>query len=349
MNSPDKTTFVAHINRAWPADSWRDANVVLGVSSGPDSVAMLHAMLALKAEAGGRGSLFVAHLNHALRGEAADADQEWLAALCRHWQVPLESGRVDPSTLTGSGGGGLEAAARSVRYQFLRDTAERLGARFVAVAHTGDDQVETVLHRIVRGTGLHGLAGMAVARPLSPGVTLIRPMLSVSRAEVLAYLRDMGQTWREDESNVDRQWTRNRLRHELLPLLRAEYNPGVDGALLRLAAHARDVQQLVRASAAELIERYVAIEWLPGGDAAGRASRVRIDSRQLAKVPPVLISEVCRAAWLQAGWPQQAMGLPHWQQVAELIQGLRTVPANLPGGFCARPADGHWVVIEQQS
>ena len=137
--------------------------------------------MALKKEASGSGTLYVAHLNHALRGSDADADEAWLKALCQRWNVPLELGRANVSEIAVQHGDGLEAAARTARYDFLRQTAERLGARFVATAHTSDDQVETVLHRLVRGTGLAGLAGIPITRPISPSVTLVRPLLDVRR------------------------------------------------------------------------------------------------------------------------------------------------------------------------
>lgn len=347
MNPPDEFSLPYCVERAWPSRSWRDANVVLAVSSGPDSVAMLHALLAVKRVCGGRGSLIVAHLNHALRGAAADCDQSWLVALCERLQIPLELGRADGATLTQSGQGGIEAGARKVRYQFLRETAERLGARYVAVAHTKDDQVETVLHRIVRGTGLHGIGGMAVARPLSQGVTLIRPLLAITRPEVMAYLREIGESWRDDESNADRRWTRNRLRHDLLPLLRAKYNAGVDDALLRLAEQAKEVQQFVMESADELVGQCVTVDRRPAWDVPEQADKVHIDCRPLADRPLALISEVCRAAWSQAGWPLQAMGFVHWRQLSDLVRWRRSDPLNLPGGVRASRAERDHLVMER--
>jgi tRNA(Ile)-lysidine synthase len=152
---------------AWSPATWRDSHVVLAVSAGPDSVAMLRAALAIKARAGGRGQLHVAHLNHALRGAESDADAAWLKALCTRLNVPLQIDKADVAEIAARQGDGLEAAARAARYDFLRRTAERLGARFVATAHTADDQAETVLHRTLRGTGLAGLRGIPRVRPLT--------------------------------------------------------------------------------------------------------------------------------------------------------------------------------------
>jgi tRNA(Ile)-lysidine synthase len=310
----------------WPEAEWRDVHVVLAVSGGADSVALLRAMFTAKERAGGQGRLYVAHLNHGLRPADAADDEAWLVDLCRRLGMPLEIGRVDVAALAADQGDGLEAAARSARYDFLRVTAERLGARFVAVAHTADDQVETVLHRLIRGTGLAGLAGMPRIRPLTSTVSLVRPILGVRRHDVLKFLAEVGQDFRTDASNSDARFTRNRLRHHLLPMLRSEFNAEVDAALFRLAQQADESQQLAAALAEELSRRAVKIS----------AAQVEIDCRQLAVEPPLLIREVCKLAWTAAGWPLQNMGFDQWQQLATLITTAATGGClNLPTGIRA--------------
>ena len=327
----------SRFDAAWPARSWCDLHVVLAVSAGPDSVAMLRAALALKNEAGGRGQLVVAHLNHGLRSSEADADEAWLKALCQRWNVPLELGKADVVEMAAQHGNGLETAARNARYDFLQRSAERLGARFVATAHTRDDQVETVLHRLVRGTGLAGLAGISSTRPLSPSVTLVRPLLDVRRRDVLEYLDAIGQDFRTDASNADPRFTRNRLRHELLPLLRGQYNVDVDTALLRLATQARDAQQLVAELAAGLAQQCVA--------RCQEADGIRIECRPLGGQSPLIIREVCKIAWSDVGWPLQAMGFDQWQQLADLVRGDGELPAlNLPGNIRARRDRRHLIL-----
>ncbi len=310
----------------WPPAEWRDVHVVLAVSGGADSVALLRAMLAAKERVGGQGRLYVAHLNHGIRTSVAAADEAWLVDLCRRQDVPLEIGRTDVPTLAADQGDGLEAAARTARYDFLREAADRLGARFVAVAHNADDQVETVLHRLIRGTGVAGLAGMPRNRPLSPTVSLVRPFLGIHRQDVLKYLADVGQDFRTDATNLDTRFTRNRLRHELLPLLRSEFNAEVDAALLRLAQQADETQQLIAARAEELSRRAVRIA----------SVQVEIDCRQLAAEPPLLIREVCKFAWTAAGWPLQNMGFDQWQQLAALVAtDAKSGSLNLPSGIRA--------------
>jgi tRNA(Ile)-lysidine synthase len=336
-------------NAAWPAPSWRDSHVVLAVSGGADSVAMLRAAVSLKNHTGGSGGLFVAHLNHGLRGPEADADEAWLRDLCQRLDVPLHSSKLDVAQFAARKGDGLEAAARAARYGFLQQVAERLGARFVALAHTADDQAETVLHRILRGTGLAGLAGMAAVRPLSPSVTLVRPLLAVRRRELLDYLASLNQDYRIDKSNANLQWTRNRLRHELLPMLREHYNSAVESALLRLATQASETQQLIAEMAAASVAECVTLEYgahLGAGEFRD-ATCIRLACPCLSRQPPIVVREVCKLAWSQARWPQQAMGHEQWQQLAVLVIGSADAPAiNLPGNVQAR-RDAELLILER--
>jgi tRNA(Ile)-lysidine synthase len=320
---------------SWPVREWCDTHVVLGVSGGADSVALLRAMAALKAVHGGRGKLYIAHLNHGLRGSAADADEAWLRSLCERLQLMLDVEKMDVSAIAAKQGDGWEAAARTARYDFLRTTAERIGGRIVATAHTANDQVETVLHRILRGTGIEGLAGMVIARPLTPGIALVRPMLTLTRGDVLEYLSAIGQDYRTDGTNEDTQWTRNRLRHELLPHLREHYNPQVDSALLRLAAQSGEAQQIIAEFAVSLAKRCVDAKF----------SRIKIDCDPLRGQPTIVVREVFKFAWRQAGWGEQSMGFDEWQQLAALASGEGPRMFNLPGGRRAQ-RDGDFVVLE---
>ncbi len=313
---------------AWPWVAWRDVHVVLAVSGGADSVAMLRAMQSLKQQTGGLGSLHVAHLNHQLRGDGADADQAWLENLCRQISLPLEVGRANIKGLAQEEGDGWEAAARQARYAFLQQSAERVGARWVITAHTADDQAETVLHRILRGTGLAGLSGISPVRPLSSSVSLVRPLLAVSRRSILQYLETLEQDYRTDPTNEDQRFTRNRLRHDLLPKLRAEYNRSVDESLRRLASQAGEAQRRIASLAASLVEEWVTI--------SPSTETVSINCPPLANQDRLLLREVCKEAWQQAGWPLQAMGWKEWHQLAQMVLAKEgPAPVNLPGGIRA--------------
>jgi tRNA(Ile)-lysidine synthase len=348
LSGDESRDLASAFNGTWPVAEWRELHVLLAVSGGPDSVALLRAALAAKREAGGRGRLFAAHLNHGLRGAAAD-DQAWVETLCGRFEIPVEVGAADVSAIAIEQGEGWECAARTARYEFLGRTAERLGARFVATGHTADDQVETVLQRFLRGTGVAGLAGMPSTRPLTPTVTLVRPLLGVRRREVLRYLRDLSQDYRHDETNDDLQFTRNRLRHEILPLLRTADSHDLDRNIIRLAQQASEWQAAIESLAVPLLARCASLSppagKVPAADAAfigrpSRAEEVRIDCRPLVGQPELLIGEVCKSAWSAAGWPLKAMGYEEWQRLVRLVTDPAALHIDLPGGIHgARTAD----------
>lgn len=196
--------------------------VVVGVSGGPDSLALLHALKTLAPEYDLK--LQVAHLNHQLRGEASDADEQFVLAAARAWGLPAASAQWDVRGFAQESGLSLEEAARNLRYQFLLGVAAQVKANTIAVAHNADDQVETILLHFVRGAGLSGLRGMAYKTELystvtSAHVTLIRPLLDVPRTEIDAYCKKHNLEPRQDESNQDTTILRNRLRHQVIPYL----------------------------------------------------------------------------------------------------------------------------------
>lgn len=176
--------------------------------------------------------LTVAHLNHGIRGKRAGEDAAFVSALARRLRIPCVVGKARVPLLARRRGISLEMAAREARYAFLAATAHKVKADMIATAHTSDDQVETILLKLVRGAGRGGLSGMA-DHAMIAGIPLVRPLLNVSRARIEAFLRERAIQWREDESNQDRAFLRNRVRHELLPLLERDYNPKIREALLR--------------------------------------------------------------------------------------------------------------------
>ncbi|MCX5999407.1 MAG: tRNA lysidine(34) synthetase TilS [Chloroflexi bacterium] len=212
--------------------------VVVGVSGGPDSVCLVHVLVGLQ-EGLGMG-LHLVHLNHMLRGAESDGDADYVRGLAQSLGLPctLESRDVRSYHQTAHRQS-LEETARQVRYQVFAEVAEKAGAGTIAVGHTADDQVETILMRLLRGAGALGLQGM---QPLTgwdllggrAGLKIIRPLLEVRREEVEAYCLRQGLSPRKDSSNLSRAYLRNRIRHDLVPLLRS-YNPRIDDALLRTA------------------------------------------------------------------------------------------------------------------
>ncbi len=206
----------------------RGKRVLVAASGGADSTALALALRELGCD------IALAHVHHGIRGNSADADARFVRALAKKLGAPFFLGTFDVPAEAKISGDSLEMAARRVRRDFLVATAKREKIRFIATGHTADDQAETVLMRIVRGTGVAGLAGISYVTR-HRGATFVRPLRDVPRAEVVAYLRSRRQRWREDETNARDFAQRNRVRHEILPLLERRLNPAVRQALLRLA------------------------------------------------------------------------------------------------------------------
>jgi tRNA(Ile)-lysidine synthase len=205
----------------------RGARVLVAASGGADSTALALAL----SELGCRIEL--AHVHHGIRGAAADADERFVANLAETLGAPISCGRFDVPAQARATGESLEMAARRVRRAFLAETAAREKIRYVATGHTADDQAETILMRIARGTGIGGLAGIAHCAK-EGRLAWVRPLRDVWRQDVVAYLRGRGQAWREDESNANDFALRNRVRHEILPLIERRLNPQAREALVRL-------------------------------------------------------------------------------------------------------------------
>ena len=333
--------FEQKLAASWPPSAWQDVTVLLAVSGGADSVALLRGMAVLGLQgsgAQGLGRLVVAHYDHALREQAA-ADGAFVEDLGRKLSLATVCGRAAPGEVAAAARDGLENAARAARYAFLEQSAGELGARYVCTAHTADDQAETILHRIVRGTGLEGLAGMARLRPLGPAATLVRPLLAFRRAEVRDYLADLGQACREDETNDDLRFTRNRIRRDLLPRLAGEFNAGVTDALLRLGTIAADVQHVLKDEVERLAARAVK-PW--------QAGTVELDCRILSQARRHLVRELFADQWRRQGWPLVDMSFDHWNDLAELAQHDTSATRVLPGNIRAARR-GDWVVLCRQA
>ena len=220
----------------------RGQHVLVAVSGGADSVAMLLALDELKRLLGIR--LTVAHLNHHIRGNEAKKDAEFVRKLAAGLKIPFVGGDADVPRLAKSRGLSIEMAAREARYEFLADAARKKGADVIATAHTADDQAETVLLKLCRGAGSRGLSGIPRETTIN-GVRVVRPLLDVTRVEIESFLRRKKQAWREDRTNRDTAYLRNRVRHELLPMLESKLNPGIREALLRTADILREEDDLL--------------------------------------------------------------------------------------------------------
>ena len=208
--------------------------ILVAVSGGADSVVLLAVLQEL---AGAHGwKLFVAHFNHQLRGRASDGDERFVKQAAAKLGLPFQAGRGGVQAFAKEQGISIEMAARQLRHDFLAQTARRLSCSVIALAHHADDQVELFFLRLLRGAGGEGLAGMkwSSPSPVSRSVRLARPLLEVSKAELLEFAHANKIRFREDATNQSRDILRNRVRHELLPLLRAEFLPALNRTVLRL-------------------------------------------------------------------------------------------------------------------
>ncbi|MEE8466719.1 MAG: tRNA lysidine(34) synthetase TilS, partial [Dehalococcoidia bacterium] len=213
--------------------------LVTGVSGGPDSTALLHALVALK-DIHGLG-LHVGHLNHNFRGQEAEDDAIFVEDLAHGLGIPVTVVKEDPHEYQRKRGiSSFEQGAREMRYSFLARIAKAARAAAVTVGHTSDDLAETVLLHVLRGSGMHGLRGMTEVSDWpwpaeSEGLVLFRPLLGVTKDQTASYLRGLGRSFREDSGNYMWRFTRNKVRHDLMPKLAEDYNPQVRKALVRLA------------------------------------------------------------------------------------------------------------------
>jgi tRNA(Ile)-lysidine synthase len=287
--------------------------ICAAISGGADSVALLltlHAANATPRESLGVG-LSAVHINHGLRGEEANADQQFVEDLCISLDIPLHLHRADvPAHVAKTRASGnpetIEEAARNLRYEFFSTLLTSGHADAVLTAHTLDDQAETVLMKLLRGAWTEGLSAIHPIVTLPKG-KILRPFLETRRADIEAFLKSSNQPWREDSTNTDTAFTRNKIRHELLPQLRT-YNPSLDQTLANLAELAREEESRWQTELARLLPQIL----LPGKPVrgGGRAvstapgqsqSAVSIELDRLRTLDPALRRRVLRAAARQLG------------------------------------------------
>lgn len=271
--------------------------VCVAVSGGADSVALLLLLLELRERLG--VVLSVAHFNHLLRGRAADADEKFVARLAAAHDLPFHLRRADVAAEAKRARGNVEETARRLRYEFFEHLVRDGAAQAVAVAHTADDQAETVLGHLLRGTGLAGLGG------IHPAVDhVFRPLLGVRREHLRAYLKKCRHPWREDVTNRDLTRMRARIRRRLLPLLEKDFHPAVAGHLTALAAHAREDEALLAALAEERVA------------ALGKKDRSGVRIRAADLLRP----------WGKEGQPARALSK---RMLKRMVESVKTRPGQL--------------------
>ena len=297
---------------------------MVAVSGGADSVSLLHILHNVSSELG--ISLHVAHLDHGLRGESF-VDAEYVRSLAEQLGLPSTIEKRDVHGYRQEHRLSLEEAAREARYQFLEEVAKHTGAASVAVAHSLNDHVETVLLHLLRGSGLTGLVGLKAAailryKRVGP-LTVIRPLLGVTRDEVEAYCKEHGLHYRTDATNQSLTLTRNRIRLKLLPKLRRDFNPRIDEALDRLSRLAADDVDFIGTEAQRAVEEMVRSE----GDLAF------IDKRAFLELHPALQTAILRQVLAEGLGSPKDIEAVHIEDMLTLAEGGAGRSIDLPGGL----------------
>ena len=317
------------IRSYWPESMWHDTTVLVAVSGGADSVALLHGILEL---ASNKTRVIVAHFNHAARGAESDEDMDFVRELAVSKGLPfvIDTREIQvayPADDQDAGEPRLsESHLRDLRHRFLKQSAMRLGASWIATGHHADDCVETFLHHLLRGSGPAGLAAMAPTRRLTPSLQLVRPLLGVNRREIVDYLREHGLSFQNDSSNDTSDYTRNRIRNELLPWLR--HYARTEGLDRRLW----NASQLIREE--HMVIESLASAWLNNLDISN-LDNTNLDNTNLDNTESMIAYEfdlhacmdtpwpVVREGFVRLfhdwGWPLRAMSQSHWNRIRKLI------------------------------
>lgn len=329
---------------AWPTSRWIDVGVVVGCSGGADSVALLLVLDALRRTfRTGRGFLVVAHFHHGLRGNNADGDRDFTSNLADRLGLPAVSGSIngddarDPCVPPVRD----EASLRARRYAFLASVAASRGARYVAVGHSADDNVETVLHQLLRGTGPAGACGMSTFRDLAGDLVLARPLLHTRRQTIRQALREIGQDWREDATNRDLAYRRNWIRRELIPGIEKRY-PHAGDAILRFVETQREWKAVIEEDARQWLE---AVRWRRTTDNRGETvATFHWDACRLRIPPRATVVRGLQLAWRDSGFPLGEMSAAHWRWLSASLRSGHPVRRVLPGRVVFA-FDGQWAIV----
>ncbi len=315
-------------------------HVLTAVSGGADSTCLLYLLIQMRED--WDLEVRAVHVNHGLRGKEADRDADFTKAFCKEYEVPCSIRRVPVRETAGAYGLSLEEAARSLRYQVLKEEAcswERESGKTVkiAVAHHGDDNAETILHNLFRGSGLRGLGGI---RPVRENI--IRPLLTVTRREILTYLKQEGICFCTDSSNQWESCTRNKLRLKVMPLICAQVNERASEHILQASERVHQADEYLEHQAKLWLEQYGVREY----DTEGRASgeRTGADARQLYREPEIIQTYVIRQLILELAGSRKDITSIHVEALRQLLYKQAGKQVDLPDGLMGRRTyDNLWI------
>ena len=286
---------------------------LVGFSGGADSVTLLHALYTLL----GKDRLVALHINHMLRGEEADGDEEFCRDFCQTREIPFLSRKINVKTICGDHG--FEEAARNVRYQAFEEAAEATQCSTISLAHTASDNLETMIFNLCRGAGASGLSGIPVQRPLGK-YTVVRPLLDVTREEILAYAEENGLPFRTDSTNTDTAYTRNFIRAEIIPLMK-KINPAAEENARYASAAVTDLQVYAEESAAAFLQAYGEKDCVPADE--------------LRKLSPAVLYPVLEALYKRSGG--ETLSRTQALKLEEIVSEKKTgASVSLSGNLTAR-------------
>lgn len=309
--------------------------VLIAVSGGADSICLLHVLKTLRDERLLEAKLVCTHINHQLRGQASDVDQRFVSECAGALGLPVVARSVDVPACARTHKLSIETAARQLRLAALAEIARDQGCSWVATGHHKNDNAETVIQRLRRGTGFRGLAGIRPIRPLDDDLRLVRPLLCATRDEILRYLREHALQWREDHTNADIVYLRNYIRHRVLPLLQQDSQACLVEELSELAMSAGRLYDRVRRQAEEAWNTM----------AHRDEDKIGVDATGLALLPEPVAIELIRRTLVSLGAGERDLTERHYGNILRLAR--RRTPgesACLPGGFSARYESGQVVL-----
>ncbi len=308
--------------------------ILLGVSGGPDSVALLSLIYNTSRTNPPYSEIFIAHLNHSIRGRESDEDEQFVAVLAEKYSVSLITEKRDIIEIARERKISLEEAARDERYKFFESAAEKADANVIAVGHNADDNAETILHRIIRGTGITGVSGIRPKRKLTPisAVSLVRPLLFTWRKDITAYLEEEDLSYRIDSTNIEKDKLRNRIRMELIPQLEKNYNAKIKKSLVTLGETAVQNCDYMEAKAKTLFE-----EVLVNGEAITEASvsvtksldTIVLDINKLKKSPQILQQMIIKEAIVRLDIPLKKLSYKNYKNILNILNSKKTVVNNI--------------------
>ncbi len=332
---------VAGVIREYNLFSEND-RILIGVSGGPDSVALLSFIHNTNRTNPPYSEIFIAHLNHSIRGRESDEDEQFVTALAEKYEVSLITEKRDIIEVARERKISLEEAARDERYKFFECVAGKVGANVIAVGHNADDNAETILHRIIRGTGITGVSGIRPKRKLTPisRINLVRPLLFTWRKDIIAYLEEEKLSYRVDSTNVETDKLRNRIRMELIPHLEENYNAKIKKSLVTLGEAALQNCDYLESKAKGLFED-VLMNREAKTEESAYADKIVLDINKLKESPQILQQMIVKEAILWLNIPLKKLSYKNYKDILTILNSGKTLVNNVVKEYLNVRIDGN--------